>query len=445
MSQEVEGRKSGTMSSQVEQPGEHGMVSKERWETIRRLLVEERVSVSEIARRMDLDRKTVRRWVRQEQWKSYARATRTDTLLADHEQFVRERAPQVNYSARIVFQELKHQHGFAGSYETVKRAVAPLRELATAGEVCLTRFETEPGQQSQIDWGQCTAWFKQQPITLHVFVLTLGYSRRGYYQAFANEQLSQFLEAHERAFEHFGGLTREHLYDRPRTVCRPDEAGKRTWNPTFKAFAEYWGFEPRVCRAYRAQTKGKVESGVKYVKRNFLPGRRFVDMVDFQHQLQEWNATIADQRVHGTVHERPIVRFERERAHLLGCAGQPAFGLAARVARVVPGDWLVSFHTNRYSVPFRLVGQTVEVGRHGDEVQLFHRGALIATHPLLSGKHQMHIVPEHAPGAIARNQRQRRSHAPQDGAAQRQAEVEVRDLLVYEHIAQDVAIEERAQ
>ena len=95
----------------------------------------------------------------------------------------------------------------------------------------------------------------------------------------------------------------------------------------------------------------------------------------------------------------------------------------------------MSFQTNRYSVPFRLVGQTVEVARHGDEVQLFHRERLVATHPLLSGKHQMHILPEHAPGAIARNQRQRRSHAPQDGAAQRQAEVEVRDLLVYEHIA----------
>jgi transposase len=124
--------KSGTMSSQVEQPGEHGMVSKERWETIRRLLVEERVSVSEIARRMDLDRKTVRRWVRQEQWKSYARATRTDTLLADHEQFVRERAPQVNYSARIVFQELKHQHGFSGSYETVKRGGPAASSRASA-------------------------------------------------------------------------------------------------------------------------------------------------------------------------------------------------------------------------------------------------------------------------------------------------------------------------
>ncbi len=82
----------------------------------------------------------------------------------------------------------------------------------------------------------------------HFFVLTLGYSRRGFYCAYPDEKLGCFLEAHERAFEHFGGHTREHLYDRPRTVCRPTEGGRVIWNPTFKAFAEYWGFEPRLCK-----------------------------------------------------------------------------------------------------------------------------------------------------------------------------------------------------
>lgn len=143
--------------------------------------------------------------------------------------------------------------------------------------------------------------------------------------ACADERLAQFLEAHERAFAHFGGHTREHLYDRPRTVCYADDTGRRLWNPTFKAFADYWGFEPRVCRPDRAQTKGKVESGVKYLKWNFLPGRTFVEVVDFQAQLDEWNATIADRRVHGTTHEPPIVRFEREQGQLVSLAGQRSF------------------------------------------------------------------------------------------------------------------------
>ena len=205
-------------------------------------------------------------------------------------------------------------------------------------------------------------------------MLTLGFSRRGFYQTCPNETLPQFLDAHERAFEHFGGHTREHLYDRPRTVCQGTEQGRIIWNPTFRAFAEYWGFEPRLCRPYRAQTKGKVESGVKYFKGNFLPGREFVDDVHLHEQLAEWMATIADVRIHGTTHERPIDRFAQEQAALLPTAGQPSFRLRPRWPAIVADDWLVSIDTNRYSVPFTLIGQPVEVQRRNGTLRILHRG-----------------------------------------------------------------------
>jgi len=360
------------MCSQVNQPGGTHMVDQERWAEIRRLFHEERVSISEIGRRLDVDRKTVRRSLRQATWRPYHRPVVTETRLSAHADFVRGRAPQVNYSARILYQELRASRGYTGSYETVKRCVAPLREVQLLAERTRLRFETPPGHQSQIDWGQATVPFRTGLHVVHVFVLTLGFSRRGFYHACADERLAQFLEAHEQAFAHFGGHTREHLYDRPRTVCYADETGRRIWNPTFKAFADYWGFEPRVCRPYRAQTKGKVESGVKYVKRNFLPGRQFVDLVDFQAQLNEWNATIADCRVHGTTHEPPLVRFERARGQLVPLTGQRSFQQEARVSRIVAEDYLVSVATNRYSVPYRLIGQRVEVQRRGDTVQIFH-------------------------------------------------------------------------
>ena len=127
-----------------------------------------------------------------------------------------------------------------------------------------------------------------------------------------SEALGELLDAHEQAFTYFGGHTQEHLYDRPRTVCAPRGTDGVRWNTTFKAFADFWGFEPRLCRPYRAQTKGKVESGVKYFKRNFLAGRRFRDDLDFNEQLAEWMATVADVRVHGTTHERPLDRFARD-------------------------------------------------------------------------------------------------------------------------------------
>src|SRR5262249_28671937 len=116
----------GPLRPRLEEPGEVGMVREDRWAEIHRLFGE-RVAIAEIARRFDLDRKPVRRCLGQAQWQPYRRVERTDTLLAQHAAFLRTRAPQVRYSARILFQELGKQHGYTGSYETVKRVVRPLR------------------------------------------------------------------------------------------------------------------------------------------------------------------------------------------------------------------------------------------------------------------------------------------------------------------------------
>jgi transposase len=413
------------------------MLGRERWEEIRRLHIDEGLSIAGIAGRLDLDRKTVRRCIRDSAWRAYRRAPVSATLLTPYADWLRLRAPEVGYSARVLYQELKRERDFRGSYETVKRFVLPLRELASAEDGTLFRFETPAGQQSQIDWGQAVVRFTSGARAVHFFVMTLGYSRRGFYYACADERLSQFLDAHERAFEHFGGHTREHLYDRARTVCYPDGEGKTVWNPTFKAFADYWGFEPRLCRPYRARTKGKVESGVKYLKRNFLRGRTFVDIVDLQRQLDQWNAEIADVRIHGTTHEAPLARFAHERSALIPTRGQPSFALAGRRSRIVASDYLVSFETNRYSVPFGLIGQTVEVERQGGHIVVYHRDRPVAHHEMASGKYQLVQSPEHGPGAAARHSRRR--FAPAQGSATRPTfdDVEIRDLACYERLAQD--------
>ena len=275
--EELVGRDRGTMVLEGWTLEEGCMVQEDRWREIHRLFREEKVPIAEIARRLELDRKTVRSSLTQERWQPYRRERRRDTLLAEYAEYLQERAPQVRYSAQVLFQELRRR-GYRGGYDTVKRYVQPLRGAEVLAERASVRFETGPGHQSQVDWGTARVELGRRAVQLHLFVLTLGYSRRGFMAPFLDERLPQFLDAHERAFEHFGGHTREHLYDRPRTICRPDGEGGVVWNPTFRSFADYWGFEPRLCRAYRARTKGKVESGVKYVKRNFLVGRSFVDL-----------------------------------------------------------------------------------------------------------------------------------------------------------------------
>jgi transposase len=412
------------------------MVGEDAWKEIHRLFREEGVAIAEIARRLDLDRKTVRHWLRQKSWKRYQRARREDTLLEKHERYLRRRASAVGYSARILYQELKKMRGYGGSYETVKRFVRPLRDALALAERATVRFETPPGLQSQIDWGQARVELGSRRQVMHVFVLTLGFSRRSFYEACLGETLAQFLEAHERAFDHFGGHTREHLYDRPRTVCHPSGEGGFVWNITFKHFADFWGFEPRVCRPYRAQTKGKVESGVKYFRRNFLPGREFIDVEDFRDQLTVWTVDIADQRVHGTTHERPIDRFEREKSFLIRTAGHPSFRLEAPLPRIVADDYLVTVDTNRYSVPFSLIGQPVEVFRRHGHLEVIHRGAVVSRHVELAGKHQFCILPEHGPGAIARTARRQRPRAGQASLTGTSfPEVEVRDLSVYDTVS----------
>lgn len=411
------------------------VLGKERWEEIQRLHRLEGMNISGIARVTGLDRKTVRRCLRRAQWRAYQRAAAAATLLSPHAAWLAERAPQVRYSARILYQELCSTRGYTGGYDIVKLAVRPLRAQAALDSLTQCRFETAPGQQSQVDWGQVRVAFDSGPAKIHIFVMTLGYSRRAYAEGFEHERIGALMAAHEAAFGHFGGHTAEMLYDRMRTVVLPTEDGKPRWNPTFKAFAEHWGFEPRVCRPYRAQTKGKVESGVKYVKRNFLPGRHFRDLADFNAQLAAWLTEIADVRVHGTTHQRPIDRFAEESAHLVRTAGQPSF-LAAMVRdRVVPGDWLVSIDANRYSVPCTLIGKTVQVLRIGGHWQISHRGELVAEHAVLAGRYQVSLDPAHGPGAIARNARKRFASAP--SPTSRPAllpEVEQRELSVYEQL-----------
>jgi hypothetical protein len=183
------------------------------------------------------------------------------------------------------------------------------------------------------------------------------------------------------------------------------------------------------------QTKGKVKSGVKYVKRNFVPGRVFRDLEDFNAQLATWQAAVADVREHGTTHQRPIDRFVDEAAALAPTAGHASFLQAMVRERVVADDWLVSIDGNRYSVPFMLIGKRVQVVRQGGSWVIRHRGAMVAEHPVLAGRAQLSVQPGHGPGAAARNARQRFATPGSSATADPAPEVEVRDLAVYEEIA----------
>jgi transposase len=348
-----------------------------------------------IARELGLDRKTVKRILAHERPAPYRRTVLRPTVVTPYVDYIHQRAAAVDYNASRIFQELQAR-GYPGGYEMVKLAVRPLRAERDRLAEATLRFETAPGRQAQVDWGTTWAEIGTQQVRVQVFVMVLGYSRRLYAEFTRDQQVATLIACHQHAFDWFGGLTEELLYDNPKTVVlkRDREGRVVAWNPQFWDFARYYGFTPRLCRPYRAQTKGKVESGVKYIKRSFVKGRVFPAWDALNPLVQEWLVTVADERIHGTTFRRPAEVFAEE--HLRSHRERPPYVLQTSLLRTVARDCLVTVETNRYSVPAAYVGQTVEVQWGADAtVQIYHRGTLIATHPRARGHHQRCVEAAH--------------------------------------------------
>lgn len=402
-------------------------------DTVREVLsrLERGEGIKSVARQMGVDRKTIKRWRRLGEWRPQRR--HRVRQIEPFSEFVERRGPEVGWNAVVLHRELCSL-GFSGSYQQVQRFVSPFRAERRWAELATVRFETGPGEQGQVDFGEIKLWIGEKIERVYLFVFTLGYSRRVFCRAYPNERLSTLIDGHEQAFGHFGGVPLSCLYDNPRTMVLGRREGKVLWHPVFEDFSRYYGFTPRACQPYRARTKGKVESGVKYVKRNGLAGRRFFSWEELNEWLLSWCVGVADLRIHGTTHERPIDRFGREK--LIPVGGRPPYRYERVMVRSVPPDALVSIESSRYSVPVSYVGETVTVHQSANHYEIFHRETFIYRHPK-APRHSVVMVPEHYAGLL----RAARSCSPPapprwDPAYLRLGEVAVRDLSVYETLAE---------
>lgn len=357
------------------------------------------VKKKKAARILGLDVKTVKKYWKEGKHPVYQREKIKPTKLDPYRDYLLRRAPETDYCAWVCFLDI-HKKGYTGGYTAVKDLIRPLREEDRRFREATIRFETLPGKQAQLDWGSTHALIGGAAMRIELFVMVLGYSRRIYVRAEQDQKLPALIHCHEQAFRWFGGLTEAMLYDNPKTIClKRDFEGKHiTWNPQFLDFARYYGFETRLCKPYRARTKGKVEAGVKYVKRNFfsLYGRAFQSFEELNEKLEAWALEIADERIHGTTHEKPSVRFKDERLRSL--EGKTPYRIEIDSARIVPSDALVVFKTNRYSVPWRCTGKEVALEECGERLKICHAGVVIADHPILAGRYEQHIIPGHYEG-----------------------------------------------
>lgn len=299
-----------------------------------------------------------------------------------------------------VVRDMLEARGIRISLRTVQRAVEGRRREVLAQQVATVRYETAPGAQMQVDFGQRFVRIAGQMVRVFLLVVVLGYSRRISVRAFLSERQDDWREGLVAAFRRFGGVTRDLLVDNARALVleRDNAANTVRFHPAFHQFCQDWNLTPKACRPYRAQTKGKVESGIKYLKRNAIAKREFASFAELEAHLAWWQDQ-ADQRVHGTTHEVPMVRFLREeQAALRPLPRNPLPARQQRTSRIVAHDAFVAFATVRYSVPYQLVRERVELMVGEDEVRVYRGTELVARHRRSFEPYDVVTEPSHHAG-----------------------------------------------
>ena len=279
-----------------------------------------------------------------------------------------------------IHRRLVKNHGYTGSYSSVKRFV---RRLNPKQEEVIVRIETPPGKEAQVDFGG--AGRQRDPKTgkprqAYSFVMTLSSSRHQYAELVFDQRMETWISCHRRAFEWFGGVPEEIVIDNLKAAVIKASLSDPVLSEPYRKMAQHYGFLIHPCRVGTPQHKGKVENGVHYVQRSFLAGEEFLDIDEANSKLREWIMEEAGIREHGTTREAPLKRFmEQERDALLPLPKEP-FELLSVSRAKVHRDCYVQVGGCYYHAPCGCVGKTLDVYVYERTVQLYDGVDLLVTH-----------------------------------------------------------------
>jgi len=299
--------------------------------------------------------------------------------------------------ATTIYEALVGQFGFSGSYSSVRRQVRKLRHASPKAS-CVLDFV--PGEAAQVDFGKGPTIkdvFTGAVIKTWIFVMTLCFSRHMYAEIVTDQKVATWLACHRRAFAFFNGVAAKMIIDNPKCAitraCYTDPDVQRSYGE----LAEGYGFLISPCPVRDPQKKGRVESGVKYVKNNFVPLRTFRTLADANEQLVRWLLERAGNRIHGTTRRRPLEMFAETEKHFLKPLPDVPVELAVWTRVKVHGNCHVQFEKAYYSAPFRLVHQELMLKATDTTVKLYRDVKLVATHPRLKRAGQRSTVDCHMP------------------------------------------------
>lgn len=292
---------------------------------------------------------------------------------------------------------LERAHQFTGSYSAVRRF---LEKLESRPSQRTMRLSFEPGEAVQVDFGSGPKLpdpMTGEATSTWIFVMTLCWSRHQYAEVVWDQKVATWLGCHQRGFRFFGGVASQVILDNPKCAitkaCVRDPEVQRA----YAELAEAYDFQLAPCPPGDPKKKGRVESGVKYVKRAFLPGREFRDLADANRQLEAWVLAEAGQRIHGTTRERPLTRFAETERHQLQPLPERVFEPAEWTRLLVHPDCHVRLDRCFYSVPFVWIGERLWVRATATMVQVFHAHESLASHVRADRPGTTVTVPDHLP------------------------------------------------
>lgn len=290
------------------------------------------------------------------------------SLCTDYAALIGVKA-HLGLSAQRIFQDLRTEVGFGGSYESVKRFVGKLRQSQPE---LICRMEVQPGEEMQVDFGSGPMLVGAEGKRFRTWICrsVLSHSRKGYTEAVRRQTTEDFLRCMENAFRHFGGVPLTVVLDNLKAAVLHSNWADPQLNPKLRDFAAHYGTSILPCRPRTPQHKGKVENNIAYVRGNALAGRTFSSLNDLNRALAQWEANVADRRIHGTTKRQVAEHFRAELAYLqpLPASLFPCF---EEGKRTVQCDAHVEVAKAFYDVPPEYLRRQVWVRYDSRQVRIF--------------------------------------------------------------------------